>query len=411
MYRCILLISLIPLVCWSGRIDLESYVRNFDSIPIAVVKFQSSDGSALSQDYPWEVIADDLDFSSKFAVVRMESADSALLAEKNIGIYIDGEYMLNSGEIVLDCFVRDAITREILLGKKYRGSVAASRAIAHRFSNQIYSMLFGEKGIYETKIVYIDDRYSTKNICIMQYDGYNNKVPFSKEVLAVFPTFLDSTSLVWTSFQRGKPDLYRGSLVNGSYGPIVVSRNVCSSPEACPVIGRIAFAWSKSGSLDIYSCDYSGNDRKQLTFFNSIETSPCWSPTGGQIAFISDRTGQPQLYVMDADGTNIKRLTFEGEYHDSPSWSPKGDLIAIASLRGGKFDIWAIAADGATKAKKVTSLAGNNEYPSWSPDASYIAFSNTQRTKSNIFCIRPNGSGLKQLTNSGKAKMPEWSKF
>jgi len=394
---------------FAEQIDLQSYASGFDSIPIAVIKFRSLNNVGITTSQPWEVIADDLDFSGRFFVTRTPKSDSALFAEKNIGIFIYGEYSVNGNSIEMDCNLYDATTMDLLFGKKYRGQLKFLRGMVHRFTNKIYDMLLGERGPFESKILFVKDKGNTKHLYIMDFDGYNQKKLTSRGKVNVFPAFVDSNSIVWTSFLRGKPDLYTGSISTGSFSIFVYSRYVETSPAASLIHNKIVYASSRTGNLDIYTCDRAGKNRRQLTFKRSIDTSPCWSPNGYHITFTSDRSGQPQIYVMDTDGVNTRRITFNGSYQDSPAWSPNGDKIAYSSLQNGKFDIWMVNPDG-TGPAQVTALPGNNEYPTWSPDASHIAYVSTRGGKSNIYCIRPDGTGIKQITRSGNAKMPDWSK-
>jgi TolB protein len=392
------------------RIDLESYTSGFDSIPIAVVKFRPLNKVELKINFPWRIIADDLEFTGRFKVSHYLTYDSLELAKKQIGIFIDGEYAIEGDDIILDCYFHDAATMDLIAGKRYRGPIKYIRRMVHRYSNTIFDMLLGEKGPFESKIIYVEDRGRKKNLIVMDYDGYNQRMIQKKGTVNLFPAFLDSNNILWTSYLRGKPDIYRGAIYNNSFSILLYSRYIETSPSVSPVINKIAYASSKGGNLDIYICDFDGKNRKQLTFNQGIDTSPCWSPNGYHLAFTSDRSGQPQIYIMDVEGANIRRITFEGAYQDSPAWSPKGDLIAYSSLRNGKFDIWVIRPDGAY-ARQVTTKSGNNEYPTWSPDGSHIAFASGWGGKSNIYCIQPDGTRLKQITQSGKAKMPDWSSF
>jgi len=406
---CELVIVSWALSLHAEKIDLQVYASKFDSIPIAVLDFRALNAAVLTQDDPGQIIADDLEFCGRFHVVRMPKPDPARFAANNIGIFIDGEYAVTGEKVVLDCFVHDAVTGEEVAGKKYSGEKKFVRGMAHRYANFLLDMLFGERGPFESRIVFVEDRGSQKNLVVMDYDGYNQKKITSSGV-NIFPAFIDSTTIVWTSFFRGKPDLYKGSIVTGTYDIFIFSRFVQASPAVSPLGDRIAYSSSVGGNLDIYICDLDGGNKRQITFHRAIDTSPCWSPTGYQIAFTSDRSGQPQIYVMDADGANVKRVTSVGKYQDSPAWSPRGDKIAYASMQNGKFDIWTVNPDG-TGAAMVTSMPGNNEYPAWSPDGSHIAFSCSQRGVSDIYAVRPDGSGLRRITKSGNAKMPNWSPF
>ncbi len=396
---------------YAEQVSLEAYASGFDSIPIAVLPFQAAEGSKpITKNLPWKIIADDLDFSGRFQVFETGQADSAFFAQHGIGIYIHGEYLHTGTSIVLDCNVHDAKTSRMLAGKKYRGETSKLRGMAHRYSNEVFEMLLGEKGPFESRLLYVVDNGSSKNLGIMDYDGHNQKQLTQAATVNIFPSFIDADHILWTAFFRGKPDLYKGSVTTGKFGIFVYSRFVETSPCYSSITGLVAYASSRSGNLEIYTCNADGKGIKQLTFSKGIDTSPTWSPNGHQIAFTSDRSGQPQIYVMDADGVNTRRLTFEGRYQDSPAWSPNGDLIAYSSLHDGKFDIWVIGADGSDP-RPVTSSPGNNEYPAWSPDGSHIAFVSTRGGASDIYAIRANGEGLKRITSLGNAKMPDWSQF
>ncbi len=395
---------------YAEKIDLEAYASGFDSIPIAVLDFRPQNGVAVTDNKPWEIIAADLGFSGRFMVKRVEKVDSAFFAENNIGLFIDGEYTANGNDVTLDCYLHDAATMDLLVGKKYRGKKQYLRSMAHRYSNEIYELLLAEPGIFETKLLYVTDESSKKNLSIMDYDGHNGKMLTNTNSVNIFPAFMDSNAIVWTGFFRGKPDLYKGSISSGKFDIFVYSRFVDTSPSMSTITDKVAYSSSRNGNMDIYTCNKDGSDKKRLTFNRGIDTSPTWSPNGYQIAFTSDRSGQPQIYVMDSEGTDSRRLTFDGSYQDSPAWSPKGDKIAYSSLHKGKFDIWLIESDG-SKAHAVTSIPGNNEYPTWSPDGAHIAFVNTRGGKSNIYTVNVLRGDIKQITFSGNAKMPDWSQF
>lgn len=390
-----------------AEFDLDLYASRFDSIPIAVLTFTPSAGEKLREDRPWRVIADDLEFTGRFQVLRTSEADSAIFAENNIGIYIGGEYRAGGSEVEMECFLHDASTNELIVGKKYKGSKGFLRTMAHRYANEIVEMIVGDRGMFETKIVFVREGGTRKNLWLMDYDGHNLRRITNMNVVNIFPCFADSNTVVWTSYMRGKPDLYRGSISTGRSGIFIYSRFVETSPAASSIENKLAYASSREGNLDIYTCNLDKSETRRLTHHRGIDTSPAWSPNGYHIAFTSDRAGGPQIYVMDKDGANTKRVTFEGRYQDSPSWSPRGDRIAYASLQNGKFDVWTVKPSG-QEAAKVTSGPGHNDYPCWSPDASHIAFVNTRGGKSDICMIRPDGSDFKRVTSLGNAKMPDW---
>ena len=402
----VILLGIFVSVHGAQQVSLESYASGFDSIPIAVVKF-SGTGALPSGDEPWRVIADDLAFSARFEVSRPLGADTAALHAANIGIYIDGAYSISGDQITFDCMLRDARTKAQLLGKQFKGDAGQLRPMAHRFANRVLESLSGDKGYFESSIVFVRDEGQVKNLWAADFDGHRARQITRTKTVNIFPACIDASTILWVSYGRNKPDIVHGSLSGGNGSVIFKSRYVETSPDVSRIDGSIAFASSRSGSFDIYTSGIDGQNLKRLTFDKAISTAPCWSPNGYQIAYTSDHTGQPQIFVMDADGANVRRLTYDGTYQDSPAWSPRGDRIAYSSLRGGKFDIWTINTDG-SGVFQVTSLGGHNEYPVWSPDGQQIMFFNRIGAKNDIYVVKADGSKLKRVTTFGNAKMPCW---
>jgi len=402
---------LVPAAVYSAeRFSLEGYASRFDSIPIGVVNFRSTTGQTIRQNMPWEVIANNFDFCGKFNVVKSSVFDSTLFAENDVAIYVDGEYTIEGNNITIVCNLRDVATRSLILGKRYSGEVKHIRNMVHRYSNEVVEALFGDKGFFESRILYIRMEGTKRNVAIMDFDGFNRVGVTNNDVINMCPTFVNKSTALWTSYLRGKPDIYRGSISGGKSQLFISGRTLLVSPDVSPIDGSIAYASSQAGKLDIYVCNADGSNPRRLTFGNGVSTSPNWSPNGYQIAFMSDRTGGPQIYIMDAYGANQRRVTFEGRYNAEPAWSPRGDKIAYASVaQGYRFDIWVVSPDG-SGAKKLTDMPGSSEYPTWSPDGSLIAFINTQNGRSDLYVIKPDGTRLRRVTTTGDVKMPKWSR-
>ncbi|MBN2035818.1 MAG: PD40 domain-containing protein [Chitinispirillaceae bacterium] len=393
------------------KVNLEIYASRFDSIPIGVVDFKQKTDDKLTFDQPWRIIANDFDLCGRFIVVSRPVFDSAAFMKENIGIYIDGEYTLDPSVVAFTCYVNDVQNHEHLLVKEYKCAPKVLRKNSHRFCNELYELLFGDRGIFETRILYIHEQGHRKNVWIMDFDGFN-QLPITKgKVLNLFPAFAGTSSMIWTAYFKGKPDIYKALIFGKKRELIAASRGIQVSPSVSPVDGTIVYASSKNGNLDIYTCNPDGSGKRKITANWGVETAPCWSPSGYQIAFTSDRTGNPQIFVMDADGANQKRITYLSRYSDSPSWSPRGDKIAFTSMNErGKLDIWTVHPDGSGEVR-LTSLRGHNEYPTWSPDGNLIGFINRWGGTSNFYIMKGDGERVKKVTSSGNVQMPDWSGF
>jgi len=392
------------------RVSLEAFAGHPENIPIAVTLFEPEWGSVMVETAPDNIIADDLAFCGRFAVTRSVRNDSALFARQMIWIAIEGGYTAPRDSIHIGCVIVATLDREVLHTAVLSGSLRDYRAICHRYSDMVYELLFQEKGMFRTRILFVRGRGLDSELWAMDYDGHGMSQVTATRSQALFPCFAGPERFLFISYARGKPDLFAGAFGSQATVAVAATRATESSPAWSDVEERVLFASSFTGNLELYTCNRDGSARRQLTFNQTVDTSPCFSPDGSHVAYISDRSGSPQLYVMDSDGTNNRRLTFEGGYQDSPAWSPRGDRIAFTSLRDGRFDIWTIQTDG-RQLSRVTGTRDKNEYCAWVPTGTHIVFQSTLNGRTDLFAVQPDGGGLVQLTMCGDAKMPDWGPF
>src|ERR1043165_3765262 len=92
------------------------------------------------------------------------------------------------------------------------------------------------------------------------------------------------------------------------------------------------------------------------------------------------------------------------------TWSPDGKYLSftIMDIKSMKpmnmsADIYVMKADG-TEMKKITAEDNNKFGPSWSKDGKRIYFGmvNPTSKEAHIFSINTDGSGLTQLTKTGR---------
>ncbi|MBN2189474.1 MAG: PD40 domain-containing protein [Chitinispirillaceae bacterium] len=402
------------LTCPAGAAQavMDVYAGAFDSITIGIVNFRESGGSERTRlpCLPWTVVANDFDLCGRFHVVRAAVADSEVFAEEGAGIYVDGEYSVAGGRATVTYFLRDITAEEPLFERKYASDTAAVRMAAHRFAGEVYELIYGRAGIFTSRLLFVSTAGGAKNVGIMDFDGGARRMITKGSDLNLFPAFVDSARMLCTSYSQGRPVVCLALITDGRAGIFTESGGIEVSPAVSPIDGAVAFASSRGGSLDIYTCASDGSGRRRLTSGSGVETAPCWSPNGYHIAYVSDQSGNPNIYVMDADGANHRRITFSSRYCDSPDWSPDGSQIAFTSMgENGKLDIWVVSPDGSDE-KRLTDFPGDHEYPTWSPDGMLIGFVSRSGVKSDFYVMRHDGGRVKQVTSSGDVIMPDWGK-
>jgi len=374
-----------------------------------------------------EIVANDLRFSALFTVVAntppLPPNQPDALRRAFTEFARDGAHAAMHGLLTL---AGQRVTVEFrlydLTNPEFRLIAAKSfwveppgehRRLAHRIADEIVYQFTGERGIAETKIVYVAQVGSAKEIMMIDYDGFNPRQLTHLGSLSLSPVWnpVDST-VAFTSYYRGYPYLFRLYPFNPRrHEPEIVSAwpGINTAPAWAPDGRTIAVTLSKDGNPEIYAVRLGTSEFRRLTSNRAIDTDPSWSPTGREIAFVSDRSGTPQIWVMDAEGGSPRRLTFGGGYDTQPRWSPRGDTILFTRRTAGGFDIWAIAPDG-SNARPLTQGQGTNESPAWAPNGRHIVFASTRGGRSQLYTMLLDGSEQQPLTRDRtEASSPTWS--
>ncbi len=217
---------------------------------------------------------------------------------------------------------------------------------------------------------------------------------------------------------------------------------------------KIAFSNNSTGSKEIYSVDYDGENLLKLTSDSSIDLLPRWSQDASRIYYTTYRHGNPDMFEIDMKAGKIRPFaTFQGlnipgglspdgltmvmtlskgddpniyslnvvtkemkkllnkfGVSASPTYAPDGTQVAFISDRAGNPQIFVLDL-GTMKTRKLTSMNWCDS-PSWSPSGEWIVFSGreTVKEKLNIFITDLTGSQVRRLTTkSGYNEDPSWS--
>ena len=322
--------------------------------------------------------------------------------------------MQPDGRLRVDFRLWDVYGESQMLGLQYFTQLANWRRIAHMISDAIYQRITGEKGYFDTRIVFISESgpplARKKRLAVMDEDGANPIFLTNGSYMVLTPRFNPTAQMIaYMSYIVGKPRVYLFDLESGRQEKLGDFPNMTFSPRFSPDGNKVAMSLEQNGNSDIYVMDLRTRTSTRLTYDPAIETSPSFSPDGKQITFESDRGGSQQIYVMNADGSNQHRISFGEGKNGTPVWSPRGDLIAFTKQSGGSFRIGVMRPDGT--GERILTTGWEDEGPTWAPNGRVLMFTRTIEggRGAQIWSVDITGRNERRVATPGDASDPAWS--
>src|SRR6202158_4783817 len=223
---------LLPLLA-SAQTKLVIPEGNFAPLPIAIPNFVAGSpadgevGVGVAQ-----VITNNLQRSGLFAPI-----DQAAYIEKVINIDTEPQFAnwktINAQALVTGRMTRQSDGRlkaefrlwDVSLGRQVAGqqyftSSEYWRRIAHIISDQIYEQLTGEKGYFDSRVVFVDEtgpkERRVKRLALMDQDGFNVRYLTRGTDLVLTPRFSPSTQeITYMEFGQGDPRVYLLNIETG----------------------------------------------------------------------------------------------------------------------------------------------------------------------------------------------------
>jgi TolB protein len=297
-------------------------------------------------------------------------------------------------------------------GQQYFTSPDNWRRIAHIISDAIYERLTGEKGYFDTRIVFVDEsgpkERRVKRLAIMDQDGANVRYLTRGDELVLTPRFSPTTQeITYMSYGQGDPRVYLLNIETGQREIVGNFPGMTFSPRFSPDGQRVIMSLSQGGYSNIFVMDLRSKSTTRLTNTPAIDTAPSYSPDSRYICFESDRGGSQQIYVMGAGGGLAQRISFgEGSY-STPVWSPRGDFIAFTKIGSGRFGIGLMKPDGS--GERLLTEGFHNEGPTFAPNGRVLMFFRDPGNGPSLYTVDITGRNEQRIPTPGFASDPAWS--
>lgn len=347
----------------------------------------------------------DINVQPRFADWRIINAQALVVGQTT---------QLPDGRIRIEFRLWDVTAEQEVFGLQYATTPENWRRIAHKISDAIYERLTGEKGYYDTRVVFVAESgpktRRVKRLAIMDQDGANPSYLTSGDYMVLTPRFSPTAQqITYMSYESGAPRVFLFNIETGRQEVLGQFPGMTFAPRFSPDGSAVLLTLEQGGNSDIYRMDLRTRQRARLTDNAGIDTSPSGAPDGTKIVFNSDRGGSPQLYVMNADGSDQKRISFGDGRYSTPVWSPRGDLIAFTKQSGGRFQIGVMRPDGS--GERILSESYLDEGPTWSPNGRVVMFFREPRPGAgpSLFSVDLTGQNLRPVPTPTQASDPAWS--
>jgi TolB protein len=414
-------------VAAQAALELNITQGTIQPLPIAIPDF-AGDGAVDAQTAREisNVVANDLRASGLFIPIDQGAFIEQGLSTNSVPRFDDwrvvnaqalvvGRIGNADGKLRAEFRLWDVFAGQQLAGEQFFARPKDARRIGHLIADAIYERITGEKGYFDTRIVFVDESgpkdKRMKRLAIMDQDGFNVRLLTRGQNLVLTPRFSPSTQeITYTSFEGETPKVYLLNIETGQKEIVGAFPGMTFAPRFSPDGRRIVMSLEREGNSNLFAMDLRSRRTVQLTNTAAIDTAPCYSPDGRQIVFETDRDGSRQIYVMDASGANQRRISGGQGSYSTPVWSPRGDLIAFTKMSGGRFLIGVMKPDGS--GERILTEGFHNEGPTWAPNGRVLMFFRESPGAAGgpkLYTIDLTGYNERQVATPAFGSDPAWS--
>jgi TolB protein len=320
----------------------------------------------------------------------------------------------NDGRLKAEFRLWDVFAGQQQAGQQYFTTPDNWRRIGHIISDAIYERLTGEKGYFDTRVVFVDEsgpkERRIKRLAIMDQDGANVRYLTRGDELVLTPRFSPSTQeITYMAFGQGDPRVLLLNIETGQREVVGNFPGMTFAPRFSPDGQRVIMSLQQGSNANLFVMDLRSKQTTRLTQTPAIDTAPSYAPDGTRICFESDRGGSQQIYVMSASGGPAQRISFGEGTYSTPVWSPRGDTIAFTKQGGGRFGIGIMRTDGS--GERLLTDGYHNEGPTFAPNGRVIMFFRDPGGNSgpSLYTVDITGRNEQRVPTPSFASDPAWS--
>ncbi len=361
------------------------------------------------------------------------SPDLAKWHSGGVTYFIASEMSSSAGGIEAKFKVWSVLGKNQIFSQDFKVEAGTLRSSAHRIADSLYRSITGKPSIFNSKIFFLSDRTSKKDIekelYIMDFDGRRvDKLTNFNSVVLSPSISQDNTQILFSVIaskrvvSRNKVNIIKNidlkvfDLTTKKFDTLSDRPGINSGAIFGGTPDIVYLTLTFSGNADIYELNIKTKKMRKVTSHYSDDVDPSLNRDGTLMTFLSNRPGKAHIYTMDPRETekNVKRISFVGKFNATPRFSPEGKEIVFSSWVDGSFDLYRIGSDG-NNLVRLTKDFGSNEEPAYSPDGEFIIFTSKRviskgKAVQDVYIMNREGEILGQLTKDfGRTFSPKWT--
>jgi TolB protein len=231
--------------------------------------------------------------------------------------------------------------------------------------------------------------------------------------LNIFPKWADHSqeSFYYTSYNSGKPTLYKLNVYSGQKTKILSSNGMIVCSDVSRDGNRLLITMAPKDQPDIYLYNVNTGSKRKITKYRGIDVGGNFVDGDSGVVFISERLGYPNIFHKSLNGGKVEQMVYHGK--NNSSCTTFGKYIVYSSRESmdragrGTFNLYLISTQ-TDSIRKLTN-GGKNMFPRFADDGETILFIKNSLGSSNLGVLRLNAnkSFLFPL-NVGKIQSIDW---
>ncbi len=195
--------------------------------------------------------------------------------------------------------------------------------------------------------------------------------------------WVDDQHLVIAKHQQGTYYLWLLALQDGSETWLPTRGERSITPSFSPAAGTLVYEKvTYNKSIYVVDTEQPGSDHRPLVASNYYDCEPFFSPDQTRLLFTSSRSGTLELWCTDASGQNPRQLTKrDSPFLTRPRWAKSGPEAAVSALKAGTMHIYIVNAETGT----VRDSGATGMLCDWSHDNTGLYMARTENGQSQLF--------------------------